>query len=326
MHTLRSAEDLATGQDRATSLATVQDDYVVRPSKIAGKNILHLGNPLENEKQTHETDSSKVHNNKPSSPEKSKIAQDSKEKTKKDAVQDVNTIRRYRTAFTRDQLARLEKEFCRENYVSRPRRCELASALNLPESTIKVWFQNRRMKDKRQRMALAWPYADPHFTAYMLSAAATAGSAGYSYPLSAGALPFNYYSALSSIARYSPYSLPVRPQSSLITPTYLRPTGSTNGEVTLSAGSRHGGVSPADPQSIVNGHFTTCPVPTSPASVAESCRCHLFGFPSTVGLGVPNGANNISLSTHLACSTGQTNVDAPRPNLFQPYKTDVERV
>ncbi|NXC34682.1 VENT1 protein, partial [Campylorhamphus procurvoides] len=58
--------------------------------------------------------------------------------------------RRLRTAFSAEQISTLESSFQRQQYLGAAERRQLAGRMRLSEVQIKTWFQNRRMKLKRQ--------------------------------------------------------------------------------------------------------------------------------------------------------------------------------
>ncbi|XP_018924493.1 homeobox protein vent1-like [Cyprinus carpio] len=76
--------------------------------------------------------------------------------TEKDAA-----TRRIRTKFTPEQIDKLEKIFTKHKYLDAGERVKTALKLNLSETQVRTWFQNRRMKLKREVQEMRADYLLP---------------------------------------------------------------------------------------------------------------------------------------------------------------------
>ncbi|XP_063745037.1 LOW QUALITY PROTEIN: homeobox protein pnx [Eleginops maclovinus] len=70
--------------------------------------------------------------------------------------------RRIRTAFSLEQLHLLELSFSRSHYLSVLERHAISAALRLSETQVKIWFQNRRTKWKKEQQLQGMEAEEEH--------------------------------------------------------------------------------------------------------------------------------------------------------------------
>ncbi|TSK22793.1 NK1 transcription factor-related protein 2 [Bagarius yarrelli] len=128
--------------------------------------------------------------------------------------------RRARTAFTYEQLVALENKFRSTRYLSVCERLNLALALSLTETQVKIWFQNRRTKWKKQNPGAADSILQPPSS----SGSPAAGLCGSAV---AGFHSFPPFSGGNGVF-HSPSAVPLSSSGTLLRPFfssgYLQPT------------------------------------------------------------------------------------------------------
>lgn len=128
--------------------------------------------------------------------------------------------RRARTAFTYEQLVALENKFRATRYLSVCERLNLALALSLTETQVKIWFQNRRTKWKKQNPGAADSILQP-------PSSSVSPGAGLCGSAVVGFHSFPSFSGGNGIF-HSPSAVPLSSSGTLLRPffssSYLQPS------------------------------------------------------------------------------------------------------
>nr|XP_027222625.1 barH-like 1 homeobox protein [Penaeus vannamei] len=189
--------------------------------------------------------------------------------------------RKARTAFTDNQLQTLEKSFERQKYLSVQDRMELAAKLNLTDTQVKTWYQNRRTKWKRQTAVglellaeagnyaavqrlysapYGWPYPPQPSSAAAAAAAAAASPAAASVDL-------YYRQAAAAAALQKPLAYRLYPPGLPILPPVPAPPSATPSDP------RRSDRRPSDPKRSALSSATTPSATRSSARTSAPKPC-----------------------------------------------------